>query len=98
MKTKHLFIAIVCMFAIVFTSTASPKADTKKTIVFNVSMHCQSCVNRIEKEVSFEKGVKDLDVNLKDKTVKVTFDSIKTNVNTLKTSIENLGYEVTEKK
>lgn len=98
MKAKHLFIAFVYMFVVSFTLNASPKTDNKKTVTFNVSMHCQSCVNRIEKEVSFEKGVKDLQVNLSDKTVKVTFDSIKTNTNTIKKSIEDLGYNVNEKK
>ena len=97
MKTKHLFIAIVCMFVTVLSTSALPKTDHKKTVLFSVSMQCQNCVNRIEKQVSFEKGVKDLDVNLNNKTVKVTFDSLKTNVRTLKTSIEKLGYEVNEK-
>lgn len=97
MKAKHLFITIVYMFVFVYGTIAGPKANTKKTVTFQVSMHCQSCATRIEKEVTFEKGVKNLEINLEDKTVKVTFDSIKTNVNTLKKGIEKLGYEVKEK-
>ncbi|VBB43407.1 conserved exported hypothetical protein [uncultured Paludibacter sp.] len=96
MKAKHFLISIVCMFASAFAIYATPKPDTKKTVNLNVSMQCQSCVNRIEKTIGFEKGVKDMEVNLSKKTVKITFDTLKTNLQTLKTSIENLGYNVTE--
>ena len=97
MKAKHLFITIVYMFVLIYGVNAGPKTSSKKTVTFQVSMHCQSCATRIEKEVSFEKGVKNLEINLEEKTVKVTFDSIKTNVITLKKGIEKLGYEVKEK-
>ena len=46
------------------------------------------------KEVTFEKGVKDLKVTLEDKTVALKYDAAKTTETALKTSIEKLGYPV----
>ena len=45
----------------------------KKTaeVTFNVNMHCENCKAKIEKNISWEKGVKDLSVNLENKTVRM---------------------------
>lgn len=66
-----------------------------KTITFNVAMHCESCVKKINENISFEKGVKNLVVSLDKKTVTVTYDPAKTDIATLKKAIEKLGYKVT---
>ena len=63
----------------------------------NVTMHCEKCVKKINDNVSFEKGVKDLSVSLDKKTVTVTYDPARTDVARLKAAIEKLGYKVTVK-
>lgn len=65
-----------------------------KTITFEVSMHCKNCVKKINENISFEKGVKNLDVSLEGKEVTITYDPAKTDVDALKAAIEKLGYEV----
>ena len=65
-------------------------------MVFSVNMDCQGCVDGITKELSFTKGVKDLDISLENKTVKIDFRADKTAPTTLKKAIEKLGYEVKE--
>lgn len=67
------------------------KKETK-TVTFNVGLHCQNCVKKVKENISFEKGVKALDVNLEKKTVTVTYDPAKTDEATLKKAIEKLGY------
>lgn len=69
---------------------AAPKKE--KTVVFNVGLHCQNCVKKVQENISFEKGVKSLDVNLEKKTVTITYDAAKTDEATLKKAIEKLGY------
>ena len=71
-------------------------AKNKKTesVCFNVSMSCDGCKARIEKIIPFEKGVKDLTVNLENKTVKIVYDPKKTDETKLKTAIEKLDYSV----
>lgn len=68
-------------------------------VTFVTSIHCKKCENKIEDNLSFEKGVKDLKVNLEDKTVHIRYDSTKTDVETLRKAINKLGYtaEVQEK-
>ena len=64
----------------------------KKTVTYNVSMHCKNCVAKITDNVSFVKGVEDLKVSLDEKTVTITYDPAKTDEATLQKAIEKLGY------
>lgn len=64
----------------------------KKTVTYNVSMHCKNCVAKITDNVSFVKGVEDLKVSLDEKTVTITYDTAKTDEATLQKAIEKLGY------
>ena len=64
----------------------------KEEDVFNVSMTCENCKKRIEKNIAFEKGVSDMKVDLPEKTVMVVFNPQKTNVGNLQKAFEKLGY------
>ena len=70
---------------------AAPKKEVK-TVVFNVGLHCQNRVKKVRENISFEKGVKSLEINLEKKTVTISYDPAKTNEETLKKAIEKLGY------
>jgi copper chaperone CopZ len=59
-------------------------------------MYCENCKARIEKNIGWEKGVKDLQVNLEKKTVKITYDPQKTTKEKLKKAIEKLEYSCEE--
>ncbi|MDR2926919.1 MAG: heavy-metal-associated domain-containing protein [Cytophagaceae bacterium] len=76
-------------------SKAVKKAKTE-IVVCTVSMHCDNCVAKIKKQLSFEKGVKDLYLNLDDKMVAVKFQPAKTDKEKLMKAIKDLGYEVSE--
>lgn len=93
MQNKLRVFSFILIFAVAISVNAEGKKNRNKTVTFEVSMHCQSCVNRIEKNISFEKGVKDLEISLPEKTVKITFDTLRNNTDKLKKSIEKLGYE-----
>jgi len=55
----------------------------RQTVIFDVDIHCQNCINKIEKNIAFEPGVKDLECDLEQKTVTITFDPAKTSVDQL---------------
>ena len=85
------------------SSYAAPAAQTQKKakktkevkeVVFNVHLHCMNCVKKVQENISFEKGVKDLHVCLEDQIVYIKYDSAKTSEETLKVAIEKLGYKV----
>lgn len=68
---------------------------TKKEVTFNVPMTCEKCVSKVEKNIAFEKGVKDLDCDLEAKTVRVTYIAEKTNVAQLQKGFEKIGFTAT---
>lgn len=80
------------------TKASYDKKDKKKAeikeVVFNVHLHCENCVKKIRENISFEKGVKGLDVSLENQTVDIKYDAAKTNEATLKAAVESLGYPV----
>ncbi len=74
------------------------KKKTKeiKEVTFNVFLHCEDCVKKVNENIAFEKGVKDLKVSLDDQTVYVKYDASKTSEDVLKAAIEKLGYPVSD--
>jgi copper chaperone CopZ len=66
----------------------------KKTeeVIFVVNMHCDNCKVRIERALTWHKGVKDLEVKLKALTVRVRFDPRKTSIQDIQQAITALGY------
>ena len=69
-------------------------------VVFATSIHCANCSKKVQENISFEKGVKDLKVDVPTKQVTVTFNTAKTDTTKLKKAINKLGYsaEVVEYK
>lgn len=65
-----------------------------KTVVFCTSMECRNCKLKIMENVSFERGVVDLDANLETRMVTITFDENKTDTTALARSIRSLGFNV----
>lgn len=76
---------------------AKKKGEIKE-VTFNVHLHCENCVKKVQENIAFEKGVKDLHVCLEDQTVSLKYDAAKTNEETLKAAIEKLGYPVSGKR
>jgi periplasmic mercuric ion binding protein len=86
MKPKLILLALAILTSVAMFAK-------KQTLTFNVSMDCESCKKKIEKNIAFEKGVKDMKVNLSEKTVEVTFDDEKTTSDKLIAAFKKLGYE-----
>ena len=104
---RIILIALAALMAVSASAsefqTAAPAVQTQKKakkvkevkeVVFNVHLHCMNCVKKVQEYISFEKGVKGLDVCLDHQTVTVKYDPAKTSEETLKTAIEKLGYKV----
>ena len=99
-------ISMSSAYATVSESTVSEAAAQKKPkkqkaevkdVSFLVHLHCENCVKKVQENIAFEKGVKDLKVSLEDQTVAIKYDASKTSEATLKTAIETLGYPVSGK-
>lgn len=97
MKSKIVLIVMLCLVSMSFSTYAQDKKEKKnekKEITFDVSMTCDNCKKKIEKNIAFEKGVSDMKVDLPAKTVMVVYQANKTDQEKLQKAIEKLGYEV----
>ena len=89
MKTRLIaMMAVAC-----FTVTCFAK-DIKTVVLKTVpEMHCTNCENKIKKNIRFEKGIKEIETNLKDKTVTIKYDADKTTVDKIIVGFSKIGYE-----
>ena len=96
MKTRTIIMTAMLFLGLSSTVNAKDlKGDKKSEVTFLVSMTCENCQKRIEDNISFEKGVTGLDVNLPQKTVTIKYRKDKTTPDKLKVAIRKLGYTVT---
>lgn len=63
----------------------------RRTVVFDVDIHCQGCIDKIEKNIAFERGVKDLECNLDEKTVQIVYDPAKTDIKHLQAAFAKIN-------
>lgn len=79
-------------------SAKASKSAKAETVTFRTNLHCKNCVKKVNENIAFEKGVKDLKVSLDTQTITVTFDPAKTSVEALSKAISKLGYAAEPKK
>ena len=91
-------IIMICLMTVIGFGVSNAMAQKKqvdlKTTVLQTEVDCENCAKKIRENVSFEKGVKGLEISVEDKTVALKYDAAKTSEEKLKTSIEKLGYPV----
>ena len=81
---RNVFVTLLILVlgSLFFVQPVSAKPN-KQTVVLSCDIHCQGCIDKIMKNIAFEKGVKDIVCDLDTKTVTVTYDANKTDVPTL---------------
>ncbi len=65
-------------------------------VTFITSIDCANCVKKLEALLPYEKGVKDLKVNLDDRTVWFKYDASKTDKEALAVAIVKQGFSAEE--
>ncbi len=90
---SSLIVLILSFFALTSAAQNKKKAPLQE-VTFIVNLHCENCVRKVQENIPFEKGVKDLKVSLERKTVWVRYSPDKTTKEKLAAAIEKLGYEV----
>lgn len=87
---KIAYILLILSLLLVLGSFG-PKGH-RRTVVFSATIHCKGCQEKVMGNIPFEKGVKDVSVDLPQKTIMIVFDEAKTDTLTLAKSIRKLGY------
>ncbi len=103
MKTNYLKLAMLVFLSLITAvSFAQEKKESKKitkndkeikTVCFKSNMTCNSCANTIKESIAYEKGVKDLKVNLDNNTITIKYKADKTSEEQLSEAIIDLGFE-----
>ncbi|GAB3269884.1 hypothetical protein GCM10027347_40180 [Larkinella harenae] len=82
------------LLAVGFTTRASD--DKEKEVKIKTSAICSMCKERIERNLAFEKGIKESNLDLKDKVVTVKYNPKKTDISKIKATISKTGYDADE--
>lgn len=85
-------ISVILLSALIAVSAFATTAKPEK-VTFFTNLRCNNCVKKVNENIAFEKGVKDLSVSLDKQTITVTYDPAKTDAQTLAKAIEKLGYK-----
>lgn len=91
-------IALFAMLAMVAgIATAAPKAKVEKkvtTVVFTTDLDCHHCAQKVMNSIPYEKGIKDVVVDVPTKTVTVKFDAEKNSIESLTKAFESIKVKV----
>lgn len=89
-------IALFAMLALAAgVAVAAPKAEKKiVTVVFTTDIDCGHCAQKVYNSIPYEKGIKDVQVDVKTKSVTVQFDAAKNNVESLTKAFESIKVKV----
>ena len=82
---KIVLMCLVALFGIGIANAQEPQKGDKKsvTVEFVTDIDCAGCAKKVTNTIPYEKGVKDVQVDVPTKTVTVTYDPAKTNNETL---------------
>ena len=92
MKTMQKFLIITLLAIFPVSIIAQDKTKNVETIKFSTSIDCATCVNKIMTNLPQEKGIKDVNCDLKTKEVSVAYLKDKNNPDEIQKSIEKLGF------
>ena len=78
---KIFLVCLVALFSVAVADAQAPKKGEKKTVTteFLTDIDCEGCAKKVTNTIPYEKGVKDVKVDVPTKTVTVTYDPAKTN-------------------
>lgn len=95
MKIKSNFLQVLLAVLLIAAPTTNVFSQQNKseTIYIKTSAVCGMCKSLIEENIAFEKGIKDISVNLDTKIATVTYKPEKTNPENIRKAISKLGYD-----
>ncbi|MGA2824414.1 MAG: heavy metal-associated domain-containing protein [Bacteroidales bacterium] len=88
---KVFFLSIVMVSFMISGSFAQDKKATE--IKIKTSAVCGQCKDRIEKGMAYEKGIKDINLDLETKIATVKYNPAKTTPSDIRKAISKLGYD-----
>ncbi|MCX6285944.1 MAG: heavy metal-associated domain-containing protein [Bacteroidetes bacterium] len=94
MKKGIVTLCSIMLFAFMLASASAFSQEKKpETIKIKTSAVCDMCKDRIEQGMAFEKGVKNVVLDVDTKIVSITYNPSKTTPDDLRKAISKLGYD-----
>jgi periplasmic mercuric ion binding protein len=90
-KIKSILVSVIILIS--FTATGFGQQKKDETIKIKTSAVCDECKGRIEGGLAFEKGIKDISLDVDTKVATVKFNPQKTSPEKIRESISKLGYD-----
>ena len=91
---KIILRSLFVVLSLLFFSNAGYAQEKKNDVIkIKTSVVCGMCKDRIEQGLAFEKGIKDVKVDLEEKTTTVSYTTTKTNPDQIRKLISKLGYD-----
>lgn len=90
---KQIFTAALLATTCASTYAADNKIDTL-VVTTTPQMHCESCENKIKKNIRFVKGTKSITTSLPDQTVTIIYNNKKTTYEDFVAAFKEIGFEI----
>ncbi len=94
---RIIFTLIIALMSVTMLFAQETKKPNKETVIFNVEIDCDGCVNKIMKNIAFEKGVRDLLIDKEHQQVTVVYNPKKTDEQQLRKAFAKIGKPVHDK-
>ena len=88
---KQFIVVFALILGVIFSATATSTGD--KEVKIKTSAQCEMCKERIEKNLTLSKGIKEAVLNLDDTVVTVKYHPKKPSVEKIKKVITDTGYD-----
>ncbi len=94
---RVLFTVMIALMSVSVLFAQEKKKSNRETVVFNVEIDCDGCVRKIEKNISFEKGMIDMRIDKEKQQVTIVYNPKKTNEEKLREAFAKIGKPVHDK-
>ncbi len=94
----------IVLLMFISVSTFAQKPQNKKTAVIKTTIYCnhckqcETCGDKFQKNLYYEKGIKRVDIDDKAMTITVLYDARKIELDKIKLLISKLGYDADDVK
>lgn len=98
MKKSIYCLLFTGLLFVSYTKVTFGQEKKEETIKIKTSVVCSMCKEKIESNMIYEKGVREVVLDVKSKICTITYKTSKTDALKLKTAITKLGYDADELK
>jgi copper chaperone CopZ len=93
MKTKSVMQVAMFLAMLVFGTQVMSQKAGESSVTLKANVTCQSCKNKIEKNMAYEKGVVSVDANIEADVVTIVYKTDQTNSEALSAALKKHGYD-----